>query len=141
MSKKTKIGLMALILSAAHSLPVANLLKEAQASVVTSSTLECSFGFVGVPILMSKTELRENGDLGLYTYVAFQGTPARQVPNVSLGLSEFLYAFQLDEGFGADNITIKVLREFDASGAYRAVAENPQTPHLRKMNGSCVSSK
>lgn len=103
-----------------------------------AASLNCSFGFMGVAILTSQTELNPDGSIGTYSKAAFQGAPAKQIPNLVFPTQEpLLYFFQLDEGFDANNIGITVSTKRNAENDFLAVAENPQTPQFKKMNGSC----
>lgn len=103
-----------------------------------AASLNCSFGFMGVAILTSQTELKEDGSIGAYSKAAFQGSPAKEIPNLVFSVNEpLLYFFQLDEGIDANNISITVSTKRNTENDFLAVAENPQTPQFKKMNGSC----
>ena len=103
-----------------------------------AASLNCQFGIMGVAILTSQTELKEDGSIGTYTKAAFQGSPQKQIPNLVFPTQDpLLYFFQLDEGFDANNIGITVSTKRNAENDFLAVAENPQTPQFKRMNGSC----
>lgn len=103
-----------------------------------AASLNCSFGFMGVAILTSQTELKEDASIGTYSKAAFQGSPAKQIPNLVFSVNEpLIYFFQLDEGFDANNISITVSSKRNDQNEFLAVVENPQTPQFKKMNGSC----
>jgi hypothetical protein len=103
-----------------------------------AASLNCSFGIMGVAILTTQTDLNADGSVGAYSKAAFQGSPAKEIPNVVFSVNEpLLYFFQLDEGFDANNISITVSTKRNTENDFLAVAENPQTPQFKKMNGSC----
>lgn len=103
-----------------------------------AASLNCGFGFSGVAILASQTELNADGGIGAYSKAAFQGSPAKVIPNLVLPATEpIIYFFQLDEGFDSKNIHITVSSKRNDQNNFLAVVENPQTPQFKKMNGSC----
>ena len=103
-----------------------------------AKSLNCSFGFMGVAILTSQTQLKDDGSIGTYSKAAFQGSPAKEIPNLVFSVNEpLIYFFQLDEGFDANNISITVSSKRNEQNDFLAVVENPQTPQFKKMNGSC----
>lgn len=103
-----------------------------------AASLNCSFGFMGVAILTSQTQLKADGSIGTYSKAAFQGSPAKEIPNLVFSVNEpLIYFFQLDEGFDANNISITVSSKRNEQNDFLAVVENPQTPQFKKMNGSC----
>lgn len=103
-----------------------------------ANTLECGFGMMGVVMLNSKTQVTPERQIGAYSWAAFQGTPERQIPNLIFSpAAGELYKFQLDEGFGDQNIVITVSNTQDANGGFKSVVVNPQTPYANKMSGVC----
>lgn len=103
-----------------------------------AGTLECGFGMMGVVMLNSKTQVTPEQKIGAYSWAAFQGAPERQIPNLVFPpAAGELYKFQLDEGFGEQNIVITVSTTQDANGGFKSIVVNPQTPYANKMSGIC----
>lgn len=109
------------------------------AFAVHNQILSCSFGFMGAPIFLTETELNNSDEsIGAYTRAAFQGAPSKTVPNIVFSANApLIYFFQLDEGYDGNNISITVSSKRNDKGEFLAVAENPQSPQFRKMNGTC----
>lgn len=100
--------------------------------------MNCEFGFANVPILMSQTQLVSEDKIGEFSKVNFQGSPQKTIPNMVLPThNNEKFKFQLDEGFGDNNIFIVVSSQRLDENKYPALAENPQTPAFKKMQGVC----
>ena len=100
--------------------------------------LNCSFGMFNVAILGTKTQLTKDLQIGKMTWANYQASPAKEIFNTVLEPQEKeLYRFQLEEGFGEENILIVVSKEKASFSAYSAYAENPQMPMMKKMTGTC----
>lgn len=108
-------------------------------SAATAAHLQCDFGMMGAVIFQSKTQLTPDQQIGVYSWAAFQGTPAKQIPNLVLEPVEGAenYKFQLDEGFDDRNIVISVSTQKNANGALMATVVNPQASVGGKMAGLC----
>ncbi len=100
--------------------------------------MDCNFGFSGVAILISQTQLLAEDKVGEFSKVNFQGSPPKTIPNLAqpLALNEKM-KFQLDEGFGENNIVITVSQQRVGENTFAAIVENPQTPTFKRMQGTC----
>lgn len=107
-------------------------------SLSHADSLHCEFGFFGTTIVISETELYSPQKVGEYTQVNYQGTAPRKLKNLDLiANGENLFHFQLDEGFGDQNLFIVVSKKQINEKYFAAFIENPQTPSLKRLQGQC----
>ncbi|MES2801706.1 MAG: hypothetical protein V4654_04390 [Bdellovibrionota bacterium] len=100
--------------------------------------LNCNFGLFNVPMLITKTQLTADLQIGKLTWAGYSAAPPKEIFNTVLEpLEKETYRFQLEEGFGDKNILIVVSTEKTADQVYTGYAENPQMPMMKKMSGTC----